>query len=79
MDYVNRVEAPKFIADKEVSTFKMCYCPRTGCLYLAASTYASGYLYELSPEDVWTEVYTCRNKTFTDIAILAVVGKFLFL
>uniref|UniRef100_A0A7E4VUL2 TPR_REGION domain-containing protein n=1 Tax=Panagrellus redivivus TaxID=6233 RepID=A0A7E4VUL2_PANRE len=74
LEYVNRVEAPKFLEGKEISTYRMAFCLRTGCLYLAASAYNTGYLYEFSPEGFWTEVYTGRNKHFTDIAIFAVIG-----
>lgn len=52
----------------------MAYCRRTDCLYLAASTYNTGYIYELSPDGFWREVYTGRNKHFIDISIFAVIG-----
>uniref|UniRef100_A0AC34GSA0 Uncharacterized protein n=1 Tax=Panagrolaimus sp. ES5 TaxID=591445 RepID=A0AC34GSA0_9BILA len=74
LEYINRVEAPIFIRDKEILTFRMAYCHRTDCLYLAASTFNTGYIYELAPDGFWREVYTGRNKTFVDISIFAVIG-----
>uniref|UniRef100_A0AC35FX82 Uncharacterized protein n=1 Tax=Panagrolaimus sp. PS1159 TaxID=55785 RepID=A0AC35FX82_9BILA len=74
LEYINRVEAPIFIRDKEILTFRMAYCHRTDCLYLAASTFNTGYIYELAPDGFWREVYTGRNKTFIDISIFAVIG-----
>jgi len=74
LQLIERVEAPKFLRDKVVVHSRLCHVAETDCIYLAASTPNNAYLYELSPDCRWTEIYTGRCRSYEDIEPLAVMG-----
>uniref|UniRef100_A0A915CMX5 Uncharacterized protein n=1 Tax=Ditylenchus dipsaci TaxID=166011 RepID=A0A915CMX5_9BILA len=71
---VNKIEAPKYIRDKVVISCRMCYVEPSKCVYMAVSTPSQGFLYELSVDNKWTEVYNSRGHNFSDVQSFAVVG-----
>lgn len=73
---INRVEAPKYIEEKVVTRCRICVADSTKCIYLAVNTPNLAFLYELSAENKWTEIYSARQRNFADINTFAVVGKF---
>lgn len=75
LNLVDKVEAPKQIRDLVVVQCRMCYAEPTKSIYMAVSTPNNGFLYELSPEGKWKEVYNTRGRTFADVHFFAVVGE----
>lgn len=76
LEYVNRIEAPKFIKEKETASFRICHAKQTNNLYLAANTTNNAFLYELTPEGKWTEVYNSRGRNILDVQCFAVIGNY---
>lgn len=75
---INRVEAPKYIREKVVTRCRICVANSTKCIYLAVNTPNLAFLYELSAENKWTEIYSARQRNFADINMFAVVGRNFF-
>jgi len=71
---IERIEAPKFLRDKVIVTCQICCVDETKCVYLAASSPTQGFLYELSPDCKWSEIYISRGRSFADLQSFAVIG-----
>lgn len=76
LQMLSKCEAPKYIQDKVVTTCRVCYVDETDCIYLAVNTPNDCFLYELTADCKWTEVYNMRNRQIADICKLATVGRF---
>lgn len=75
---INRVEVPKYIREKVVTSCRICVADTTKCIYLVVNTPNLAFLYELSAENKWTEIYSARQRNFADINTFAVVGRIIF-
>lgn len=75
LQMLSKCEAPKYIQERVVTSCRVCHVEETDCIYLAVNTPNDCYLYELTPDCKWTEVYTMRGRNVADICKLATVGK----